>query len=145
MGYDVEDIAEAIATALAPLAADGVGVQAVPFMPSKPTPPGAYVHEGEFTYDLSMGRGLDEFDLLVTLLTGYSSDGAAQRRLRKLRDGDAGVKALIEGTRGSNGYRTLGGLVDNVRVTKCSRPRLYGNEEKPAVGCEFTVQVRATP
>jgi hypothetical protein len=94
-----------------------------------------------------MGRGLDEFTMDVTLLVGYSTDLGSQRRLRKLRDGRAGVKALIEGTRGTDTYRTLGGLVDNCRVLSVTAPRLYGNEAtgKQALGCKFTVQIRATP
>lgn len=153
MAYDVDTIADAIATALAPLAADGVGVQAVSAIPSNPTPPGVYVHDGRIDYDLAMHRGLDEFELLVTLLVGYGSDLAAQRRLRKLRDGTSGVKALIEGVpnpaNGNFPDKTLGGLagVDHVRVSKCSAPRLYGGEAtgKPALGCEFTVEIKATP
>jgi hypothetical protein len=139
MGYDADTIAQAIATSLAPLAADGVGVQAVSAIPSNPTPPGVYVHDGPVEYDLAMHRGLDQFEMLVTVLTGYGSDLAAQRRLRKLRDGSSGVKALIEVD------KTFGGLVDHARVTKASAPRLYGDAGKPALGVEFTVQIRATP
>lgn len=146
--YDMDDIANAIAAALEPLSSDGIGCQAVPAMPANPTPPGAYVTDGEVTYDLAMARGLDEFTMEVTLLTGYGSDLAAQRRLRKLkRPGAGGVKALIEGTRGTSNYRTLGGLVDHATVTKVTAPRLYGNPEagKRALGCQFTVQIYATP
>lgn len=140
MAYDVDDIAQAIALSLADLSADGIGVQAVSAIPSNPTPPGVYISDGEVHYDKAMHRGLDEFELLVTLLVGYGSDLAGQRRLRKLRDGVAGVKALIEVD------KTLGGLVDHARVTKASAPRLYGESGgKPALGCEFTVQIRATP
>lgn len=145
MAYDIDDIANAIADALQPLEADGVGVQVVPAMPSNPTPPGVYVTDGDITYDLAMARGLDEFTMDVTLLTGYGADLAAQRRLRKLRDGNTGVKALIEGEHGTDSYRRLGGLVDRVAVTTATAPRLYGNGEKAALGCKFTVLIRATP
>lgn len=147
MAYDTQEIAEAIATALRGLEADGIGVQAVEAMPANPTPPGVYISDGEINYDLTMARGLDEFEMDVTLLVGYGSDLGAQRRLRKLRDGSTGIKALIEGTRGTSGYRTLGGLVDNAAVTKVTAPRLYGNPEaaKRALGCKFTVRIRATP
>jgi hypothetical protein len=148
MSYDVDQIAGAIAGALENLSADGVGVQAVAAIPSNPTPSGVYVSDGAFDYDVANARGLDEFELIVTLLVGYGADLAAQRRLRKLRDGDAGVKALIEGVPNADGYpdKTLGGLVDHVRVTKASAPRLYGPESaKRPLGVEFTVQIRATP
>ena len=147
MAYDIDTIATAIADALKPLEADGVGCQIVPAMPANPTPPGVYITDGEINYDLAMARGLDEFTMDVTLLVGYGSDLGAQRRLRKLRDGSKGVKALIEGVRGTSDYRTLGGLVDNCAVTTVSPPRLYGNVDagKRALGCKFTVRIRATP
>lgn len=147
MAYDIQTIAEAIKNSLVSLEADGVGCQIVEAMPANPTPPGVYISDGEITYDLTMARGLDEFEMDVTLLVGYGSDLGAQRRLRKLRDGRTGIKALIEGERGTSDYRTLGGLVDNAAVTKVTAPRLYGNPEaaKRALGCKFTVQIRATP
>lgn len=150
MAYDVDDIAQAIADSLADLSTDGVGVQAVSMIPANPTPPGIYVSDGAISYDHAMHRGMDEIEMVVSLLVAYGSDLAAQRRLRKLRDGAGGVKALIEGVpnpdNGGQADKTLGGLVDHVRVTKASPPRLYGEAAgKPALGCEFTVQVRATP
>lgn len=139
MAYDIDDIAAAIATALAGLTADGVGVQSVSAIPSNPTPSGVYVGDGPITYDLTMGRGLDEFEMTVTLLVGYGSDLAAQRRLRKLSHPRTGVKGLIEAD------KTLGGLVGHARVTKASAPRLYGQSDKKPLGRDFTVQIRATP
>lgn len=137
MAYDVDDIAAAIAASLAGLTADGVGVQALDAVPANPTPSGVYVEDGEFDYDLTMHRGLDKFTMIVTLLVGYNADLASQRRLRKLR---GSVKGLIEAD------KTLGGRVDHARVTKASRPTLYGRESgKPVLGCEFTVQIYATP
>lgn len=137
MAYDIDTIAQAIATSLSSLASDGVGVQAVPYELSNPTPSGIYVSEGELTYDLAMGRGLDCFTMNVTLLVGYSTDQGAQRRLRKLRDA---AKPLIEVD------KTLGGLVDHARVTKASGPRLYGPDGgKRALGCVLTVEIYATP
>lgn len=135
MAYDIDDIAVALKAALAGLAADGVDCQIVAALPSNPTPSGAYISDGEITYDLTMARGLDEFQMDVTLLVAYGADLAAQRRLRKLT---AQVKSLIEAD------KTLGGIVDHCRVTAASAPRLYGSE-KPALGRKFTVQIRATP
>lgn len=147
MAYDIDDIAKAIAAALKPLEADKIGCQVVDAMPANPQPTGAYVTDGEISYDLTMARGLDEFEMIVTLLVGYGNDLGAQRRLRKLRDGAKGVKALIEGEHGTDHYRRLGGLVDNIAVTRCSPPRLFGNVEagKRPLGCQFTVRIRATP
>jgi hypothetical protein len=140
MAYDIDDIAAAIAASLESLAADGIGVQATPYILSNPTATGVYVSEGEITYDLAMHRGLDRFEMRVTLLVGLGSDQAAQRRLRKLRDGNTGVKALVEVD------KTLGGLVDHARISKVSAPRLYGPEGgKGVLGCEFTVDIYATP
>ena len=142
MAYDIDTVAQAIADSLVSLEADDVGVQTSAYVLSNPTATGVYVSEGEITYDLAMHRGLDRFDMIVTLIVGLGSDQAAQRRLRKLRDGNSGVKALIEVD------KTLGGLVDHARVTKVSRPRLYevgGAGGKSALGCEFTVDIYATP
>lgn len=146
MAYDIDDIAVALAEALVSLAADNVGVQSVSAVPSNPTPSGVYIGDGEITYDLAMARGLDEFEMTVTLLVGYGSDLAAQRRLRKLSHPRTGVKALIENVENDGvADKTLGGLVDNVRVTKATAPRLYGQGDKRPLGREFTVQIRATP
>jgi hypothetical protein len=140
MGYDTDAIATAIASTLSSLASDGIGVQAVGAALSNPSPSGAYVHDGPITYDLSMQRGLDEIAMVITLLVGYNQDQAAQRRLRKLRDGSTGVKSLVEAD------RTLGGIVADARVTDVSAPRLYELAGgKPALGCEFTVTILATP
>lgn len=137
MAYDVDAVAEAIATSLKSLASDAVGVQAVAYELSNPTGSGIYVSEGDVEYDLTMGRGLDRFEMIVRVLVGTGLDQAAQRRLRKLRDK---VKPLIEVD------KTLGGLVDHARVTKASRPRLYGPEgTKRPLGCELTVEIHATP
>lgn len=148
MAYDIDDIAKAIAASLASLTSDDVGVQSVSAIPSNPTPSGVYVGDGEINYDLTMGRGLDEFEMTVTLLVGYGSDLAAQRRLRKLSHPRTGVKALVEAVvNPATGVadKTLGGLVDHVRVTKATAPRLYGQGEKRPLGRDFTVQIHATP
>lgn len=136
-GYDTDAIAGALATALASLASDGVGVQAVSAMPSNPTPTGIYIYDGEIDYDTTGSRGCDHLQMLALLIVGNVSDLASQRRLRKLRDGASGVKSLIEKD------VTLGGLVEDLRVTKASPPRPY--TEKALTGVEFTIEIYAKP
>lgn len=147
MSYDTDQIATAIADALSTLASDGVGVQHLQFMPANPTATGVYVVDGPIEYDLAMARGLDKLEMIVVLMVGNGIDQATQRRLRKLRDGTSGVKALIEASIDGADKKTLGGIVDHARVTKASAPRLYGREgeTKRPVGCEFTVEILATP
>lgn len=136
-GYDTEAIAEALATALASLAADGVGVQANAWMPSNPTPTGVYIYDGAITYDVTGSRGCDQIQMFALLVVGNAQDKASQRRLRKLRDGASGVKALIEAD------VTLGGLCEDLRVSRAAPPRPY--TEKGLTGVEFTIDIYAAP
>lgn len=139
-----ESIRAGIVTNLQPMliANGGALGQISEWMLSNPTPPCAYVTEGEIDYDLAMGGGEDELTFVVVVLLGATSDIGAQQLLDKLRDPNTGIKHYVETD------RTLGGVVDTLRVTKASEPKVYARAgalegSQGFVGCEFTVEVHA--
>lgn len=136
-----DDIRDGIATNLQALSVANGGKlgQISPYFLSNPTPPCAYVSEGEIDYDLAMGGGEDELTFMVVVLVGNTSDIGAQQLLGGFRDPNTGIKHAVESD------RTLGGVVDTLRVTKASEPKVYAARDgaQGFVGCEFTVEVHA--
>lgn len=133
---------KAIVEALgASIAAIG-GIQSKGYMLAAPTPPYAHVYPGgdagDIEYDLAMGRGLDGCPFTVQVFAGSPTDMGAQVRILEYIEpsGARSIKAAIEAD------RTLGGLVDDLRVTKCTGYRQYVIEGKAAVlGATFHVDV----
>jgi hypothetical protein len=130
--YDIAAIRNGLATAIQTAVPDG---QVSPYILSNPTPPYAYVLEGDIAYDLAMNRGWDELEFIVLLCVGFTTDQGAQQRLDGYRQ-PGGLKAALEAD------RTLGGVCDDLIVTRASKPQLYG--QNGVLGCEFTVHVWAT-
>lgn len=127
-----------LAANLAPLVSGGTLGQASPYALSNPTPPCAFITDGEITYDAAMHRGGDWLSYLVVVLVADTVDVDSQQLLDQLRD-PSGVKALIESD------PTLAGAADDLRVTKASPSRLYERAGLPAaLGAEWTVQILAT-
>lgn len=129
-------------TALAETLTDIDGLQEAPFMLPNATAPSAELIPGMIDYDAAMQRGLDELNAVVRVTVGTALTVGAQRRLREFRDpnGPDSVKAAIEQD------RTLGGLVDDCHVTRCSPVRQFRRPEGDAViGCDFEVRILGSP
>jgi hypothetical protein len=82
--------------------------------------------------DYSQGAGMDVQRFNVRIVVGRDGD-AAQERLDELIAA-AGVKALLEAD------RTLGGLVADVAVVKCTGYQLFPPAD--VLGATWTVAVR---
>jgi hypothetical protein len=120
-------------------------VQVSAYMLASPTPPSAHLYPGggagEIEYDLAMGRGLDRWPFTVQVFVGAAADVGAQKRLDVFLapSGAQSVKAAIESD------KTLGGLVQDVRVVSCDGYRAYTFDGRAAVlGAEWHVEVLAT-
>lgn len=143
-----EDIRQALADRLNTIPNFGVS----PYVMTNPNPPCAYIDSGEIEYDEAMDRGLDMLTFQIVVLVGATADIASQKRLDEFREptGAVSIKALIEEP-DADGFRTLGGVVDDVLVTKVSKPQVYAlqtlhtSSTSPYLGCEFTVEIHATP
>lgn len=96
-------------------------------------------------YDAAGSRGQDVWTILVMAFAGIANDIASQDTLDQLltSSGPTSVKAAIEAD------CTLGGIVQDLRVTKMSgyqllRPELIqAGQPQLYLGCTWDVEVRA--
>lgn len=122
-------------------------LQVTPYMLSDPTPPAAHVFPTPVVYDESFQRGEDDwtFTLQVLVSTG-SGDRAAQAKLDAYMEprGVKSVKAKLEEQDTEDGRVSLGGVIDDLRVTRCEGYRLFVREGRPPLfGSEWTIKVSA--
>jgi hypothetical protein len=137
MSVTVAQIREGLAANLAGIA----GVQVSAYMLANPTPPTIHVYPGQIEYDGAMIRGVDRWTMIVQAFVGLVSDIGAQVKLDTFiaPSGAGSVKAGLEAD------RTLGGLVQSLRVTECSGERVYVREGAgPVLGAEWQVQILAS-
>jgi len=114
------------------------GCQVSAYMLSQPTTPCLYVVPGDIEFDQAMQRGMDRWTFRVVALAGLASDIGAQKKLDEFLapSGATSVKAAVEAD------RTLGGVVDDLRVTAATGYRTYGQPGGQVhLGVEFTVDV----
>lgn len=111
----ITDIRAALADAIGALG----NIQASPYILANPTPPSAFVYPcgeaGDIEYDQAMHRGFDIVPFTVEVYTGSPHDIAAQVNLDEYLEPSGGrsIKAALEAD------KTLGGIVDDLRVTRC--------------------------
>ena len=135
MSVSVSSMRAGLATNLATIA----GLRTSDYVPDDPKPPVAVVMPPTIKFDLSFGRGLDEYEYVVTVIVGRQSERAAQRLLDSLcaPTGVGSVKTAIE----SN--RTLAGQCQDLRVTEMRRISSLIIDQITYLAAEFTVQVYA--
>lgn len=114
------------------------GLQASAYVLANPTPPAAHVMRGEIEYDLAMQGGLHNLTMRVQAFVALTTDIGAQMLLDDYLspDGDNSIKAAIEAD------TSLGGLIQDLHVTKASGQQTYVREQGgPVLGSEWTVKV----
>lgn len=138
----LEDIRAALTTNLKSKIPD---VQMTGYMLSQPTPPCFEVEPDPagVQYDMAMGRGLDEWRLIVRGLVATGLDIGAQKTLDRwlAPTGDLSVKAAIESD------RTLSGAADDLQVATVSNYRLFVSAASSNVvylGAEWNVRIIAS-
>lgn len=142
MGASQTEIRDALAKVIADHFGDGVQVSARP--KSSPTPPALYVRGGPIEYDKTFGRGHDEHELTLVAFVANVSDEGSQRLLDEFM-APAGPRSVKQAAERDP---DLGGLVNDLRVERCSGPVTYtfdtlttGTQRPPVLGAEWTVRV----
>ncbi|CAB4173650.1 hypothetical protein UFOVP1186_21 [uncultured Caudovirales phage] len=120
MASTIKDIRAALASAVGAVGT----IQASPYILGNPVPPSAHVfpagEAGDIEYDMAMGRGIDLVPFTVEVFEGSPHDQAAQTNLDLYlaSSGTRSVKQALEVD------KTLGGLVEDLRVVSCSGYRV---------------------
>lgn len=125
--------------ALADKIGDITGLRTSAFMPDQPTPPQAIVTPRRVTYDSSMARGMDEYEMIVTVIVGRVEERNAQRNLDAYLSGagEKSIKATLEAD------RTLGGVCQTLRVVQMSQYTAIPVGELSYLAAELQVQMYA--
>jgi hypothetical protein len=132
----ISDIREGLARNLAAIP----DMQVSAYMPLSPTMPAIYVTPASIDYDRSMMRGLDVLTFTLTAMISLGLDKSSQVRLDGLMSPSGGesVKEAIEAE------RTLGGIVQDVRVTRVAGYRFVADANgQQVVTVEWTVLVNS--
>lgn len=81
--------------------------------------------------------GLDKRGFIVRVIVGRDDDPDAQEQLDELLEatGEGSVRAALEVD------DTLGGLVIDARVARCSGYRTFPPQDRPMLGADWTVEV----
>lgn len=102
------------------------------------------IPDGGYIYDATMGRGTDTLTLILRGIVQVGDTVEAQQNMDSWLDptGSTSVKALIEAD------RTLGGLVDDLRVTSVRGHLRLSSEDAPNAQylcSEWTLDVILSP
>jgi hypothetical protein len=118
------------------------GLRTAPSAPDLVNPPMAIVQpdSSPVKFDVAMNRGLDEFRFTITVLAHRADERSAQNKLDSYcaGSGDYSVKQAIEYD------RTLGGVVNDCRVTEISSYGSISVNEIQYAAAEFVVVVYAS-
>lgn len=118
-------------------------VKCTGFLLENPTSPAIEVELASITYDLSMGRGLDDYTFTIR---GFASSGVLDEMAQRTLDtwlastGTSSVKAALESD------PTLGGTVNRARVERTGPIRTYTPISSPGstfFGAEWTLRCHA--
>lgn len=118
---------------------DVPGLQESAYLLSNATGPTVEMIPGVIDFDETMSRGMDSYSFTIRVTVGTSVDKAAQKRLRQFRSpsGPHSIKQAVEQVAGA-AERTLGGLVYDLNVNRCSPVRQFRRPEGSTVmGCDF--------
>ena len=132
---DLSTIRAAMGTALASVP----DLRVRPLIPALVTPPMAVVQPQQIEYDLNANRGLNRYTFTVTVFVVKADDRSAQLRVDPFVAvaGPSSVKAALEGD------RTLGGVVNTLRVTSVSNYSSTDANDVLYLAVDFEVEVFA--
>ncbi|HEY5833592.1 hypothetical protein [Streptomyces sp.] len=107
------------------------------------TVPHFYVGDYTITFDKTFGRGQDEVEFTCAVLVSRADDLSGQKILDGLLSGGGpgSLKAAIEVARGAPGEYALGGLADDLHVTRVQSYRWYEVAGTQYLGAELVVRV----
>jgi hypothetical protein len=134
----IADAARAVVmpTGTAKLTATGYATDAV-------TAPHFYVGDYTIDFDKTFKRGQDDIEFTCAVLVSRSDDLSGQKILDGLLSGSGpgSLKAAIEVARGAPGQYALGGLADDLHVTRVQSYRFYEVAGTQYLGAELVVRV----
>jgi hypothetical protein len=113
------------------------------YAPDAVTTPAFYVGDYTVDFDKAMRRSLDEVEFTCAVLVSRSDDLSGQRVLDGLLSGGGtgSLKTAIEAARGAPGEYALGGLADDLQVTRVQSYRFYEVAGTQYLGAEVIVRV----
>lgn len=119
------------------------GLQPSEYMLAQATPPTVQITGvAEILYDVAMQRGGDQNEVVVQAFVSLVSDIGGQAKLDRLlrSSGPSSMKEAIESD------PTLGGAVDDLRVTRCTGTQVYrrDNDSNAVIGAQWFVQIETT-
>lgn len=111
-------------------------IQVSPYVLSNPTPPAAHLFPETVEYDMTFGRGHDDWFFTVQAFVGMTGDIAAQINLDRMLapSGESSVKEALE-----TGPAITG--VQDVHVLSCAGYRIYTRPTGDVLGAEWRVRV----
>lgn len=130
----------AIRTGIATNLATISGLRTAATMPDQPNPPIAIVMPQSVSFDTAYGRGMDTYEFVVLTIVGRVDERTAQNLLDSYCNptGATSIKTAIESD------RTLGGEVQDLRVTEMRNYSSVPVGEITYLAAEFVVTVYAT-
>ena len=131
----LSDIRTGLATNLGTI----TGLRTSAFVPDEPKPPIAIIFPDNISFDTAFNRGLDTYTFSIQVIVSKVSDRNAQSNLDAYcnPDGAQSIKAAIESD------RTLGGLIQDLRVTEVRDYRAATINENTYLTVTFVVTVYA--
>jgi hypothetical protein len=119
------------------------GLNCYGYCPDSIPEPCFYVGEIEIDFDRAFGRAMDEMRLTCRLLTSRADDRAGQAALDAYLAGSgaSSVKQALEDARGAPGQAALGGLCDDLHLTRVQGYRWYLVGQVEYYGAELIVRV----
>lgn len=133
MAAELKAVMEGVATALSPIP----GLRTSDHVPGQINPPQAVVMVPPVDYDQGFGRTRADLIVTVTVLVSAAMDQQGQHLLAGYAEisGDQSVKAAIEKD------RTLGGVVEDCRVSRFNPIGLTNYGSLAYIGGEFRIPV----
>jgi len=134
-------VADAARTVVLP--AGTLALTTTAYVPDAVTAPHFFCAEYDVQFDKAMRRALDEATLTCRVLVGRADDRTAQELLDALLEGSGptSLKQAIEAARGAPGEYALGGLADDLHVTRIQGYRWYEHQGTQYVGAELMVRI----
>ena len=131
----LSEIRDAMGTALGAVP----NLRVRPLIPALVTPPMAVVQPQQIEYDLNARNGVNRYTFTVTVFVTKADDRSAQLRVDPFvaPSGVGSVKAALEAD------RTLGGVVDTLRVTNVSNYSSTDANDVLYLAVDFEVEVYA--
>lgn len=138
MSTSLASVRAGLAANLAHLNDAGGWIKVSPYQLASPSPPTIQVFPSKIDYDLANSRGGDVLMFVAQAFVSINFDIQGQVRLDQLLEdsGEFSVKEWIESD------STLGGVVDDLRVTENTGYQVYALAGRgPVLGADWVIEI----